>query len=133
VAVATTSDRITSSAPKMAQAHQRMLTAVQGTQSLVLTALGRQASSFEAAITCDAQQAMELDQVRACFNEIIALGHSGSVNWARVGLVHHGRAEAWDRTRDEHISMGARIGAAVQRGLLRAARAIERALTGRSE
>jgi hypothetical protein len=131
VAVAVSDDRTTTEQPKLHQAHQRLVTAIQGAISLNLTGLTEQGARLGAAISCDAQQATELAELRVCLTEIIAIGHADCANLARVGVVRWDRAAEWDRTRDEHVSFSARLGSVMRRGLLRAAGIIEQVLTGR--
>jgi hypothetical protein len=128
-----TADRTTPTGPRLHQTHQRLVTAIQGAVSLNLAGLSELCTRLTVAISCDQRQAAELAEVRVCLVEIVEIGHPESANWARVGVERWDRAAEWDRTRDEHVCLSARLGSAIQRGMLRAARVIETLLTGRSE
>jgi hypothetical protein len=120
--------------PKLTQSTQRLLTAVLGQSALLTVSLVAASDRLTAAAACDDRQAVELSSVRTCLERIVEAERvDESRMWARIALARLDRAAEVDRIRDEHVSLVCRIVEAGRRALRRVARAIERALTGKSQ
>ena len=110
----------------------RLATRVEGEVQRLATLLLASAERLAVALACDARHDAELRRVRLALSEVVAVGNPAAANWARVGLVHLGRAEAHDADEDAHVSITCRlldVGRRVARAI---GGAIELALVGRS-
>ena len=108
----------------------RAITRIEGVVAGVAAGALAATERLAVAVQCDGRQAEELRLARLALSRVITDDGSAR-NWARVALAHLGRADTYDRHRDEHVGIAATLVTGIRRAASLLGGLCERLLTGR--